>query len=120
MDLDAEMERLSREARQKLEAERREEAARPAGPAGRGDGVDLDAEALDEARRLAARPEGSMSLGGKVAVVLVGLVAAAAVWSLVLAPLLKLAFLVAIVAGVVWLIVKLVGDDDEPDDEQAA
>lgn len=106
MDIDAEMERLGREAREKLEAER--------GPASEAREVapEVDAEALREARRLAERPEGAMSLGGKVAVVLVGLVAAAIVWSLVIAPLLKLAFVVAIVAGVVWLVIKLMDDDD--------
>ncbi len=115
MDLDAELERLSREARQKLDAERGPAAehtpeATPAGDA-------LEGEAVAEARRLAARPEGAMSLGGKVAVALVGLVAAAIVWSLVIAPLLKLAFVVAIVVGLVWLVIKLMDDDDGDGDD---
>lgn len=113
MDLDAEMERLTREAREKLEAER---GRADDGAADAAQAPDLDAEALAAARRLAERPEGGVSLGGKVAVVLVGLVAAAVVWSLVIAPLLKLAFVVAIIAGLVWVLIKLMSDDDEADE----
>ncbi|MCO5169120.1 MAG: hypothetical protein M9894_22485 [Planctomycetes bacterium] len=113
MDLDAELERLSREARKKLEAERgpAEEAPAPTSDAFQGDA------AADEARRLAARPEGGASLGFKVATVLGGLVAVAVIWSVVIAPLLKLAFVGGVIALVVWVIIKLM--DDGPDDEDA-
>lgn len=114
MDIDAEMERLSREARQKLESER------GAPPEREASGADVDAAALAEARRLAERPEGAMSIGGKVAVVLVGLFAAAVVWSVVIAPLLKLAFVVAIVGAVVWVVIKLMDDDDDGKDDATA
>lgn len=111
MDLDAEMERLRKEARAKLDAER---GSQPEGEAEapRPD-ADLDAAAVEEARRLAARPEGALSLGGKVATVLVGLLAAWAVFSFVVAPLLKLAFVLAILGAVVWVIIALMDDDED-------
>lgn len=110
MDIDAELERLSREARRKLEAERGPFDA----PA-----HDQGADALLGARRGAARPRGAASLGSKVAVVVVGLFAALVAWRLVIAPLIRLALLLALVAAVVWLVIRLTGDDEAGEEVRA-
>lgn len=118
MDIDAEMERLTREARAKLDAERggQEAASEPSTTSERP--VDVDAATLDEAQRLAARPGAKMSMGGKVVTVLAALVVAWVLWSYVLAPLLALAILVAIVGAIVWVVIKLMDDDDDDGDEK--
>lgn len=117
MDIDAEMERLTREARAKLDAERGgQEAASEPSTTERP--VDLDAATLDEAQRLAARPGAKMSMGGKVVTVLAALVVAWVLWSYVLAPLLALAILVAIVGAIVWVVIKLMDDDGDDGDEK--
>jgi Flp pilus assembly protein TadB len=111
MDLDAEMERLRKEARAKLDAQREAEppadAERPAP-----DAPEIDEEALSAAKHLAGAGS-SLSLGGKIATVLVGLVAAWLALAYVVAPLLKIAFVLAIIVAVVWVIMKLMTGDDE-------
>lgn len=119
MDIEAEMARLSREARAKLDAERdggpaAEATQAEAAPAA----SSLDADALAEARRLAERPGATMSMGGKVVTVLVALVVAWVLWSYVLAPLLALAILVAIVGAIVWVVIKLMDASDGDDDAE--
>jgi hypothetical protein len=114
MDIEREMERLASEARKKLEEERgaqeaaREERAR----------VDVGGDALKEAQKLARSPEAPVTLGQKMAIVLVGLVAVWGVWTFVVGPLLSIALTLAILGLVVFGIVKLIdavgGDDDPP------
>jgi hypothetical protein len=110
MDLEGELERLSKEARKKLDDERAA-TEREAEELRRAAGVD-DAAARD-ARRLAARPEGPVSLGGKVATIIVGLLGAWILWRWVVAPLLGLAVFVGVIALVVWVLVSLLGGDDD-------
>jgi Flp pilus assembly protein TadB len=117
MDIDAEMERLTREARAKLDAERGGQEAAPE-PSTAERPADIDAATLDEAQRLAARPGAKMSMGGKVVTVLAALVVAWVLWSYVLAPLLALAILVAIVGAIVWVVIKLMDDDDGDDGDE--
>ncbi|MBX3472312.1 MAG: hypothetical protein KF878_36135 [Planctomycetes bacterium] len=113
MDLDAELERLSREARRKLDEERgpppddapTSDVPRTAGRAG-----------VEDAAAEVARAGAGASLGVKLAAVVGGLVAVAVIWSVVIAPLLKLAFVVAVIALVVWVFVKLLGGDDPGED----
>jgi uncharacterized membrane protein len=131
VDLDAEMAKLSAEARKKLDAERPEPADEPAetGPApprakARPSEADDDAEARREARKLldAAKVEedeasdddkSDLSLGAKIAIVVGGLIALSVAWRLILEPLIGVLILVGIVALVVIGIGKLMGKDPE-------
>lgn len=116
MDIDAEMARLSREARAKLDAEGGDgESSAPesSATAARDDVSDIDPDTLAAAKRLVERPGPTMSMGGKVVTVLVALVVAWVLWSYVVAPLLVLAILVAIIAAIVWVVIKLMDDGDD-------
>lgn len=115
VDIDREMERLAKEAKQRVDAERGPEEAAPRGAA-----RDLDAEALADAKKLARRPEGAVSLGQKMAIVLVGLVAIWGVWTFVLGPLLSIALTLAVLGLVVFGIVKLMDAVADEDDEDGA
>lgn len=129
MDLDAEMAKLSAEARKKLDAERGPEEPEPSEappPARAKTGeveADDDADARREARKLldAAKVEedeagddrSDLSLGAKIAIVVGGLIAFSVAWRLILEPLIGILILVGIVALVVIGIGKLMGKDPE-------
>lgn len=136
MDIDAELERLSREARAKLDAERSEGPAAPA-PAAKGvdDALDREiaaqraakaAERPDEAgERPAARHTGSLRrpkslpLGAKLVVGAAAVVSALVIFNVVLLPLLKAALVIGVLLVAALLVLKLMGvdmggDEDEP------
>lgn len=129
MDLDAEMAKLSAEARKKLDerdppADEPTEAPAPERAKARPSEADDDAEARREARRLldAAKVEedeasdddkSGLSLGAKIAIVVGGLIALSVAWRLILEPLIGVLILVGIVALVVIGIGKLMGKDPE-------
>src|SRR5262245_62149559 len=106
MDLDAEMAKLSAEARKKLDAERPEplptERPRPkAAP---------DAEVDKEVQRLTDEAEKGgppLSMGAKIAIVVGALIALNVAWVYVIKPLVGLAILVGAVALIVLGVMKL-------------
>lgn len=131
VDLDAEMAKLSAEARKKLDAERppEEEPADEPAPApvkakvgAKAREHDDDGEARREARKLLEASAGEdekdddksdLSLGAKIAIVVGGLIALSVAWRLILEPLIGILILVGIVALVVIGIGKLMGKDPE-------
>lgn len=141
MDLDAELERLSREARAKLDAERGPEPA-PTVPAAKGTDDALDeriaalarpARPVDEA---VAEPEagqgarakgslrrpGSLPLGAKLVLGGAALVGVLVILNVVLLPLLKAGLILGLLLLAAWVALKFMGVDlgDDEDEEKPA
>lgn len=128
MDIEAELERLSREARQKLDAEK---AAEPPLAKGTDDALDrrvaeLSREQPDEqpAEAPAERPRGnlrrpgSMPLGAKVVVGLGAVIGLLVLIKVVLAPLIYAAVLIGVLVAAVFVVLKLMGVDLGGDEEE--
>ena len=111
MDIDAELERLSREARQKLDAEK---ASEPPVAKGTDDALDRrvaelsrekpDEEPVERPRGNLRRP-GSLPLGAKVVLGLGAIIGLLVLIKVVLAPLLYAAVLIGVLVAAVFVLV---------------
>lgn len=140
MDIDAELERLSREARAKLDAERGPEPAggAPAAPAAKGTDDALDRRIADLSRlpedeereqpapAKGARKKGSLRrpsslpLGAKLVLGGALVVGFLVLLNVVLLPLLKAGLILGLLLVAAWVVLKLMGVDLDDEDEDEA
>lgn len=130
MDIEAELARLSREAREKLDADKTAEP--PAEAKGSDDALDRklaelsqpsraeEVEEPAERTRANLRRPGSLPLGAKVVVGLAAIIALLVIIKVVVAPLLYAAVLIGLLVAVVFVVLKVMGIDLGGDDEGEA